>query len=88
MKPHRSAVILVLGILSLVLCAPLGIFAWLMGNGDLRQMDAGTMDPAGRSVTNAGRICGIIGTLLMIPALLVLVVILAMGVLGAAAGTM
>lgn len=57
---------MVFGILSLVLCAPLGIAAWIMGNGDLKQMDAGTMDPSGRSNTSAGRICGIIGTVLLI----------------------
>ncbi|MCX6900924.1 MAG: DUF4190 domain-containing protein [Verrucomicrobia bacterium] len=66
MKPHRGTLIMVFGILSLVLCAPLGIAAWIMGNGDLKQMDAGTMDPSGRSNTSAGRICGIIGTVLLI----------------------
>jgi len=65
MKPHRGTVILVLGILSLVLCAPLGIVAWILGSGDLKEMDAGAMDPAGRGNTNAGKICGIIGTILM-----------------------
>jgi hypothetical protein len=64
MKPHRGTLILVLGILSIVLCGPLGIFAWLLGNGDLREMAAGTMDPSGRDTTNAGRICGIIGIVL------------------------
>jgi hypothetical protein len=37
-----------------------------MGSGDLKEMDAGTMDPSGRSITNAGRICGIVGTILLI----------------------
>jgi len=66
MKPHRGTLILVLGILGLVICGPLGIAAWLMGSGDLKAMDAGTMDPAGRSNTNAGKICGMIATILMI----------------------
>lgn len=66
MKPHRGTLILVLGILSLVVCAPLGIAAWVMGTGDLKQMDAGTMDPAGRGMTRAGKICGMIGTILLI----------------------
>ncbi|MBI5819780.1 MAG: DUF4190 domain-containing protein [Verrucomicrobia bacterium] len=73
MKPHRGTLILVFGILSLVFCAPLGIVAWIMGNGDLKQMDAGTMDPSGRSNTNAGRICGIIGTVLLILGIVFLV---------------
>lgn len=66
MKPHRGTLILVLGILGLVVCAPLAIVAWVMGSGDLKQMDAGTMDPVGRGTTQAGKICGIIGTILLI----------------------
>jgi hypothetical protein len=65
MKPHRGTLILVLGILGLVVCGPLGIAAWIMGNGDLKEMDAGTMDRSGRSVTNGGRICGMIATILL-----------------------
>jgi uncharacterized membrane protein YphA (DoxX/SURF4 family) len=72
MKPHRGTLILVFGILSLVVCGPLGIAAWVMGSGDLKEMDAGTMDPSGRSITQAGKICGIIGTILTIIGLLVL----------------
>jgi hypothetical protein len=70
MKPHRGTLILVLGILGLVICGPLGIAAWVMGSGDLKQMDAGTMDPAGRSTTQAGKICGIIATVLLIVGLI------------------
>ncbi len=66
MKPHRGTLILVLGILGLAVCGPLGIAAWVMGSGDLKQMDAGTMDPAGRSTTQAGKICGMIATILLI----------------------
>jgi len=66
MKPHRSTLILVFGILGLVVCAPFGIAAWIMGSNDLKEMDAGTMDPTGRSNTQAGKICGIIATILLI----------------------
>ena len=86
MKPHRATLILVLGILSLVLCAPLGIAAWVMGNGDLKQIDAGTMDPSGRSTTNAGRICGIIGTILLGLGILSFIALFALGLMGAAMG--
>lgn len=82
MKPHRGTVILVLGILSLVICGPLGIFAWIMGQGDLKQMDAGTMDPEGRGTTQAGKICGMIATILMAVGLCVGVLLLALGVIG------
>ena len=83
MKPHRATLILVLGILGLVICAPLGIVAWILGNGDLKEMDAGTMDPSGRSTTNAGKICGMIATILMIVGLVVLVFVFGLGFLGA-----
>jgi hypothetical protein len=56
--------ILVFGILSLIVCMPLGIVAWVMANGDLKKMDAGTMDPEGRGNTQAGKICGIISVCL------------------------
>ena len=65
MKPHRGTLILVLGILGLVVCGPLAIVAWVLGSGDLKEMDAGIMDPAGRGNTQAGKICGIIGTILL-----------------------
>ncbi len=64
--------ILVLGILGLIVCGPLGIAAWIMGSGDLKEMDAGTMDPAGRGNTNAGKICGIIATILMIVSVVII----------------
>ncbi|MBI5386257.1 MAG: DUF4190 domain-containing protein [Verrucomicrobia bacterium] len=77
MKPHRGTLILVLGILSIVVCGFLGIPAWLMGGGDLKEMDAGLMDPSGRGNTNAGRICGIIGTVLLVLSVIGAVVFLA-----------
>lgn len=81
MKPHRAAEVLALGVLSVVTCAPLGIVAWVMGNRDLREMAAGTMDPSGKGLTAAGRLLGIIGT-----AILALILILGVffGVFGAA----
>jgi hypothetical protein len=65
-RPHRGVVILVLGILGLLCCFILGIIAWVMGSGDLREMDAGRMDPSGRGLTQAGKICGIISVVLWI----------------------
>jgi hypothetical protein len=64
-EPHRGTLVLVLGILSIVIGyigLGLGIAAWIMGRNDLRKMDAQQMDPEGRGVTQAGWICGIIGT--------------------------
>ena len=66
MQPHRGTLILVLGIVSLVCCGFVGIPAWIMGNSDLKEIDAGRMDPTGRGMVNAGRICGMIATALMV----------------------
>jgi hypothetical protein len=62
LQPHRGTAILVLGILSLVVCSPLGIAAWVMGNADLQAIRRGEMDPSGEGTVQAGRICGMIGT--------------------------
>lgn len=85
MKQHRGTLILVLGILSLVVCAPLGIAAWIMGANDLKEMTAGTMDASGRSLTQAGKICGIIGTILLIIGVVVWAIIFIFGLAAAVA---
>ena len=66
LAPHRGTVILVLGILGIVCCFICGIIAWVMGNNDLREIDAGRMDPSGRGLTQAGKICGMISVILQI----------------------
>ena len=66
LQPHRGGAILALGILGLVVCFICGIIAWVMGNTDLRKMNHGRMDPTGRDMTQAGRICGMIGTIIAI----------------------
>ena len=83
-RSDRGAVILVLSILSLVVgCFPLGIVAWFMASGDLKQMQAGTMDSAGESLTKVGMILGIITTILNAIGILLLIIVF---VIGAAAG--
>ena len=83
MKPHRGAIILVFGILGLLLCQIFGIAAWTMGNNDLREMDAGFMDPAGRDLTVVGRILGMVSTgLLILQAVIIILAILVMLVAG------
>ena len=65
-EPHRGVLILTFGILGVACCFPFGIAAWVMGNNDMKQIEAGTMDPTGKGTTNAGKICGIIGTAIAI----------------------
>lgn len=81
--PEGGAVILVCGILSLVMCAPIGIAAWIMGNNYMRQCRALGAPPDG--VATAGRVCGIIGTVLFgLQALMVVVWLLVLGLAVAA----
>jgi hypothetical protein len=80
LTPHRGTAILVLGIVGLVIglfgsiCCGIfgiagcicGIIAWVMANKDLKEMAAGRMDPSGRGMAQAGKICGIISVILAI----------------------
>ena len=74
-KPHRAGTILTLGIIGLFVCGPLCLAAWVMGDGDLREMDAGIMDNSGRSTTATGRSLGVLGTVLWIIGVIVLFII-------------
>jgi hypothetical protein len=56
--------ILVFGILGFVVCLLFGIAAWAMGASDLKEMDAGTMDPSGRTETKIGMYLGMASTIL------------------------
>lgn len=62
----RGTTILVLGILSIVMCQVLGPIAWAMGNEELRRISIGQVDPMTRNSATAGRICGIVATVLLI----------------------
>jgi uncharacterized membrane protein YidH (DUF202 family) len=80
LRPHRGTVVLVLGILGLVCCVICGIIAWVMGNNDLRDMNAGRMDPAGRGLTQAGKICGMISVILAIVGIVIWLLMMMIGV--------
>jgi hypothetical protein len=78
----QATTILVLGILGIVICQVLGPFAWVMGNKELAAIDAGRRPPENRGTANAGRILGIIGTVLLalVPIILILIFVLAIPV--------
>ena len=86
MRPHRGVMMLVFGILGIVLCVIFGILAWVMGNADLREMDAGRMDPTGRGMTQAGKILGIISVALLLLGIVLWVLLVVVGLGAAAAG--
>ena len=64
-EPHRGGLLLALGLIGLLACPVVSPFAWVMGSNDLRAMDERRMDPEGRSNTQAGKILGIVGTILL-----------------------
>ncbi len=82
-RPHRGVLVLVLGIVGIILCVVAGIVAWVLGSSDLREMDAGRMDPSGRGLTQAGKILGIISVVLNCLAILAWIALVMLG-MGAA----
>ena len=74
---HPQAVLaLVLGIVSLVICGLAGPFAWSIGGKAVREIDASGGALEGRSLAQAGKICGIIATVLLAIAVFVIVIFL------------
>jgi hypothetical protein len=72
--PHRGGLILVLGLLGFLIGCPIfSLMAWVMGTGDLREIQSGRMDPSGEGLTRAGQILGMI---VAIPCILVAVLVL------------
>jgi hypothetical protein len=72
-ESHRGPLVLTLGIAGLiasgihvfsVVGVPLSLAAWVMGQSDLKRIRDRQLDPNGAALTQAGRICGIIGTCL------------------------
>ncbi|RQN10217.1 DUF4190 domain-containing protein [Aeromicrobium camelliae] len=81
-KHPQATLVLILGILGLVLCSVLAPIAWVMGNRAVREIDSSPQPVAGRGEANAGRIMGIIGTVLLAIGLLAFIALIAFGALG------
>lgn len=69
----RATTVLVLGILGLVLCGILAPFAWVMGKSTLEEIDSSGGRWGGRSSANTGYILGIVGSVMLGLALLMVV---------------
>jgi len=73
----QGTTILVLGILSLVICSILGPIAWSKGNRALREIDGDrTRVYTNRGQISAGRICGMIATILLAVGVAVWIVVI------------
>lgn len=79
-QDHPSGTtILVLGILGLLLCAPVGIAAWVMGNNALKEMEASGAVYTNVGTIKAGKILGIVATAFMALGVIFSVVLVATG---------
>lgn len=71
--PHRGPLILVLALMGFFITCPVFPFmTWVMGSNDLREMQAGRMDPAGRDLTRAGMVIGMVLSILWILGFLII----------------
>ena len=61
----------------------LGPFAWSMGNKALREIDASNGQLGGRDAVNVGRILGMIATIILGVAVVLIVVLVAVGIYSA-----
>lgn len=75
-EASQATTALVLGILGIVICGILAPFAWSIGAKELAAIDSGLRPPENRGTANAGRILGIIGTVLLGIGLFVAVLLL------------
>ncbi len=80
-EPHRGPFLALLGtvslwcgILAVCLAAPavagvaLGVVAWVLAERDLTRMGRGLLDPSGRTLTERGQDCALLGVLLSLTA--------------------
>lgn len=68
----NGGTILALGICSLLVCGLLGPVAWSMGKEELARIDRGELPPNERSMVQAGYVCGIIATCVLLFGALIL----------------
>jgi uncharacterized membrane protein YjgN (DUF898 family) len=61
----QATLVLILGIVGLVACGLVAPFAWTMGSRVVREIEASNGQLGGRSMAVAGKICGIVGTVLL-----------------------
>jgi len=71
---------MVLGILGLVLCSVVAPFAWSTGKRTMDEIDASRGRLSGRGMAQAGYVMGIIGTVLLGLALLMVAALLLLAV--------
>jgi len=74
-----SGLMLFLGLLSLFMCGPLGMIAWVMASGELRRIREGKLPNRHAGTLRLGRALGIIGTFIFIVTVVSVAVLLHRG---------
>ena len=62
----RATTSLILGILGIICCGLLAPIAWYLGSQELQAIAAGQSPAGGEGLAKAGKILGIIGTVLLV----------------------
>lgn len=62
----QATTALIVGIIGVVCCGLAAPFAWYLGNKELQLIAAGQSSTAGQGLAQAGKILGIIGSVLLI----------------------
>lgn len=83
----QGTTVLVLGICAWVLCGLCAPFAWVMGSNALKEIDANPAAYSNRSAVQAGRILGMVYSLLVLAGIAVLAVLVVIGVLAGSTST-
>lgn len=82
-RSNQSLWSLILGILGIVCCGLLAPVAWYLGNQEIKAINEGRVARENEGMAKAGMILGIIGTVLLVFALLWVLFFGGLGVLGA-----
>jgi hypothetical protein len=75
----RAILAMILGIVGILVCGPVAPFAWWIGKKAVDEIDASGGRLGGRGMAKAGYIMGVIGTILLVIAVLVFAVAFPLG---------
>ena len=78
-KVDGATTALIMGIIGLVFCQFLGPFAWVMGRNAERRVDASGGMLTGRGEATAGKVLGIIATVLLVLGIVAFIALIAIG---------
>ena len=68
-QASKATVAVVLGVLGIVCCGLLAPVAWYLANEEIKGIDAGRLSEANRGMAQVAKILGIVGSILLAPAI-------------------